>query len=203
MQLAYETRSNILYVQSRQKGAISNAPQARFSNDTVASNRTYASESAVNAVREKPNRNLTENEYSTVEENDTIGRKINEATPKRNVKQDDSDGYDLAKLQMKIDEDSEDYDHLEHLGLDRRPDEGLDPYDTYANAHTEGFDSNDTYSHVQNGQYFHIDLCTSAQKGQSDDTYEHARNIGYDDSDTYDHSRVFVHDGNEQFSDYV
>ena len=200
MQLAYETRSYILYVQFRQKDAISNVPQARFSNATVASNRSYASESAVNAVRENPQHNLTENDYSTVEENYAIGRNIIEAPP-NHVKQINSAGYDLAKPTKKTDEDSNDYDHLEHIGLNNRPDRVHDLNDTYANAHTECFGSYATYSQAQRGQYFQTNFCTSAKNWQNDDTYEQARNIGCDDSDAYDHSQLSYHEGREQSSD--
>ena len=203
MQLAYETCSYILHVQFRQKNAINNAPQVRFSNATVTNNRTYASESAVNAVREYPKRNWTENEYSTVEEIDATGDKSNEATPNQDAKQVNLSGCDLARPQMKTGEDSEDYDHLEHFGRNKRPDEGHDSNDTYANAHTEGLDSNDTYSHVQSGQYFQTNFCTSGENWQNDDTYDHARNIRYNESGTYDHSRVFGHEGNGKLYDYA
>ena len=88
---------------------------------------------------------------------------------------------------MNTNEDSSDYDHLEHLGLNQKPDEGHDYIDTY----TECNNSYDTYSHTQRGQYFHMNL------GQSDATYKHARNIQYDD-----HSRLPNHDRKEQSSDY-
>ena len=196
----------MFYILSRQKDTTNNDFQVSFSNTTVASNRTYASEAATcnNSVRENPNRNVTENEYSTVKENYVMqGAKINEATPNQDVKQVISAGHDLAKPQIKSDEDFNDYDHLEHLGPNQTLDETHDSNDRYANANAQGFDSYEIYWHAQNGQYFQKTFCTSAENEQSDNTYEHARNIGYDDSDTYDHCGVFVHGGKEQLSDYA
>ena len=111
---------------------------------------------------------------------------MNGATPNQQAKQTSSSGYDLAKPQIKMEEESKDYDRLEHLN--KKPDEELDSNDTYAHANIEDNDNNDTYSHAQSGQLFQTNMSTKVQDEPDDDTYEHAKCVGYDDSDTYDHS---------------
>ena len=102
---------------------------------------------------------------------------------------------------MKTEEEPKDYDHLEHFGLNQKPDGELDSNDTYALSNIEGHDSNDTYSHAQIGLY--TDSCTSGQTGLTVDTYEHAKNMGYGDGDTYDHSHMTVTEVKGEMSDNV
>ena len=104
---------------------------------------------------------------------------------------------------MKTEEETTDYDHLEHLGLNQKLHVAHDATDTYAHAQAEGNDNNDTYSHAQSGQYFQGDMCTPGQNRRGDDTYEHTKSVGYEDSDTYDHSHLSVTDVKEESSDYA
>ena len=112
-----------------------------------------------------------------------------------------SSGYAFAKPQRKLYKDSNDYDHLDQLGLNQNTQEEHNTNDTYEHAHVEGNGNNDTYS--QSGQYTHTDTCTSARNGQVDNAYEQTRNVRYGESDTYDHSRSSVNDAKEEYSDYA
>ena len=105
----------------------------------------------VEMIRRNPELNSTENDYSTVEEN---GNQINGATPHQQAKPTNVVGYDLSKQQMKTQEETKDYDHLEHIRFNEKPKEKLDANDTYAHAQAEGYDNNGTYSHAQSGQFF-------------------------------------------------
>ena len=58
---------------------------------------------------------------------------------------------DGSKQERKTDDETKDYDHLEHVGLKRIPLE-QESNDTYAHANTEVNESNDTYTHAQGGR---------------------------------------------------
>ena len=139
-----------------------------------------------------------------IEIDGTIGNQMNEATANQQVEEVKSAGYDLAKPQIRAKEVSKEYDHLKHLGLNKRhrPNDGLGTNDMYAHAQAEGDNNNETYSHVQSGQYFQTYSCTPGQNGQCDDTYEHAKNVGYGHSDTYDHFHLSVKEAKNEFADY-
>ena len=190
----------ILFRISKQRGTTNNTPKAKFINAKGVSNESYASEGTVDIIRGNPERNSNETEYYLVEKNDGTGNQINEVTRNQKGKPVNSAGYDLAKRQIKTVEDSNDYDHLEHLGLNQRPRDEHDSNETYAHAHTEGFDNNDTYSHAHNLKFSQAESCTHAINGRTDETYDHAKNVGYIDSDAYDHSRVSVREG---YADYA
>ena len=90
-------------------------------------------------------------------------------------------GHDLAKPQIKPEEEGKDYDHLEHMGLSQKVRQN-DSNDTYAHAQTGGNDSSDMYAHAQRRQRGELNDNENAY------TYAHAQNNGNEDSDTYDHS---------------
>ena len=77
-----------------------------------------------------------------------LGNQINEASFDQPAEAANFAGYDMAKLQIKTEEDSKDYDHLVHLGLNQNPHEEHDACDTYAHSQADGNDNNDTYSHA-------------------------------------------------------
>ena len=170
--------------------------KVKFIKSKGVSNKTYASEGGINIITGNPEINLTENDYSTVEENEN---QINEATSISHTKTTNSVGYDLSKQQMKTEEETKDYDHLEHLGLNKKLHVAHDASDTYAHAQAEENDNNDTYSHAQSGQH----LCTPGQNELQDDTYGHAKSLGYEDSDTYDHSHLSSTEVKVESSDYA
>ena len=167
------------------------------------SNKSYTADSATGLIRGNVERNSKENAYSTIQVDGAIGNQINEGTANQQVKPVNSAGYDLAKPQIKAKEESKEYDHLEHLGLNQRPDKGHDSSDTYEHADVEGKEINDAYSHAQSRQYFHTDSSTPAQNQQGDNTYEQAKCAGYSDGDAYDHTHVSARVVNEEFSDYA
>ena len=183
--MAYATHSYILCRICKQK----DTSEVKFIKSKGVTNKTYASEGGFDVIKGKPERYSTENDYSTVDENGGIENHINDANPTQQAKATNSVRYGFAKPQMKAKEDSKDYDHLEHLGLNQQSDESHDTNNTYAHVNAEGDDNNDTYSH--------------AQSGQCDETYEHARNVGYDSKDTYDHSHVSVKEVINESSDYT
>ena len=185
---------------SKQKVTTNNTPKAKFINAKGVSNNSYASEATIDIIRGNQERNLKETEYYLVEANGSTGKHDNKGKRNEQAKPENSPGYDLSRPQMKTDEDSKDYDHLEHFGLNQRPRDDHDSNDTYAHAHTESFDGNDTYSHSQSLKFSQTGLCTRTLNGQTDDTYDHAKNVGYGDSNTYDHSRVSVRAG---YADYA
>ena len=104
---------------------------------------------------------------------------------------------------MKTEEETKDYDHLEHIGLNQKLHVSHDANDTYAYTQANGNDNNDTYSHAQSGQYFQADISTSGQNELGDDTYEHAKNVGYEDCNMYDHSNMSTTEVKEEFLDYA
>ena len=194
---------NILCRASKQKDVLKLTQKTKFINSKRVSNKTYTKDSVTGNIRGNAKGNSKENEYSTIEVDGAIENQINTSTTDSPAKPTSSSGYDLAKPQIKTEEISKEYDHLEHLGINRRPDKGHDSSDTYEHAHVEGNENNDTYSHAQSGQYTYMDSCTSAHTGQVDNTYEQTRNVRYGDSNTYDHSRSSVNEAKTKFADYA
>ena len=108
--------------------------------------------------------------------------------------------YDMAKSHVEKNEECEDYDHLEHLNVNKNQ---RDSFDTYAHAHAAGDNNNDIYTHTQHGQFAYKDPFTRGKSEQNDDTYEHAGNVPNDNNDTYDHSDTFATDVKGESSDYA
>ena len=187
---------------SKQRGTTNNTSKAKFINAKGVSNESYASEKAIDIIRGNREHNSKETEYYVVERNGEIGNHIKKGCRNQQAKPVNSAGYDLATRQMKAEKKSEDYDHLEHIGLTQRPHDEHDSNDTYAHVHNEGFDNNETYSHANSRQYLRTDSRACQQNDPIDNTYDHAKIVGYGGSDTYDHSHFTVIEVNAESVDY-